>query len=104
MDGLVAVLAVTMAGQVARPKTDRRDLLPIAPTAVAVVRGGDPSAAWVRYEVREPYPAVETIAYLSDAMSHRGWKLVHVAGFRAIDTFEAPRWIGASDLERGRVA
>ena len=103
MDGLVAVLAVTMAGQVARPKTDSRDLLPTVPTAVDVIRGGDWDAAWVRYDVRESYPAVETIRYLVDAMSQRNWKLVQVAAFRTVDTFEASRWIGASDLNQGPV-
>ncbi len=104
MHGLVAVLTLSMAGEAARPKTQSRDVLPVAPSAVELVRGGERGATWLQYDVRNSYPARETIAYLVDAMSQRGWNLVRVADFRPVASFEVPRWMRLPERKRGREA
>jgi hypothetical protein len=55
--------------------------LPILPNAVDVVRHPGAMPA-VEYDVREQYPAPQTIGALVDAMSRAGWKLAEVGGFK----------------------
>jgi hypothetical protein len=57
--------------------------LPILPNAVDVVRHASKTMPGVEYDVREQYPARETIRLLVDAMAKAGWKLAEVGGFKA---------------------
>ncbi len=65
------------------PKVTSQTGLPVVPGAVDVVwrtTGGTPS---VGYEVRESYPAPQTIRQLVDAMASGGWKLLEAGGFKS---------------------
>ncbi len=57
--------------------------LPILPCAVDVVRYPSKTMPSVTYDVREQYPARETIRRLVDGMAEAGWKLAEVGGFRS---------------------
>ena len=56
--------------------------LPILSNAVDVVRHASKTMPAVEYDVREQYPARETIGLLVDAMAKAGWKLAEVGGFK----------------------
>ena len=57
--------------------------LPILPNAVDVVRHPSRTVPAVEYDIREQYPARQTIGQLVDAMAQAGWKLAEVGGFKA---------------------
>jgi hypothetical protein len=86
MDSLTVALALAMTQQVAAPKAESRSVLPVVPGAVDVTQRAAQGATSVEYDVRESYPAPKTIAYLMEAMAHRGWKVTEVGMFRP------PQW------------
>jgi hypothetical protein len=86
MDNVTVALALAMTQQVEAPKAERRSVLPVVPEAVDVTRRVSPGATSVEYDVLESYPAPKTIAYLIEAMAHRGWKVSEVG------TFRPPQW------------
>ena len=79
MGGLTAALMAYLA--TVAPPADVFVDLPILPKAVDVVRHPGPMPA-VEYDVREQYPAPQTIGALVDAMSKAGWRLAEVGGFK----------------------
>jgi hypothetical protein len=85
VDCLTAALLLAMqASGRPQPKvTSEAGLLPIVPGAVDVVRQATGGAPSVEYEVRESYPASQTIGHLVDAMARSGWRLVGVCGFNS---------------------
>ena len=72
------------------PKASQADL-PIVPGAVDVVRRVTSGVPSVHYDVRESYPAPQTIGHLVEAMARRGWTLVEMGGFKSA-------WPQPSDL------
>jgi hypothetical protein len=85
----VAVLLVALEAPDSTASTFQG--LPILPNAVDVVRYPSKTMPGVGYDVREEYPARETIRLLVDAMAKAGWKLAGVGGFKA-------SWPQSSDL------
>lgn len=53
----------------------------LPPKAHDVVHGNNISGAWLRYDVRESYPATLTTAFIVDAMSAWGWTLYDSSSF-----------------------
>jgi hypothetical protein len=80
--GLVAAV-LTAALEVPGAATVTFAGLPILPNAVDVVRHPSGAMPAVEYDIREEYPARETIGQLVDAMAEAGWKLAEVGGFKA---------------------
>ncbi len=82
MGTLGSAIALTMLQAAAlEPATAAN--LPALPNAVDVVRKSTSTTSWVAYDVREAYPALQTIGLLVEAMSKAGWKLAEVGGFKA---------------------
>jgi len=67
--------------------------LPILPNAVDVSRHSSTTTPAVSYDIREEYPARQTIGLLVDAMAKGGWTLAEVGGFKA-------SWPQPSDFPR----
>lgn len=82
MAGLVAAVLVT-ALEAPAPAAGAAGGLPILPGAVDVVRHASRTMRSVEYDIREPYPARETIGLLVDAMAKAGWRLAEVGGFQS---------------------
>lgn len=94
----VALLVTVGAAAGAQPRVAHSgNRLPVVPGAVDVVHERVGGAPQVRYDVREPLPASETIRQLADAMSKRGWTLADLGSFRD----DAPmllahlKWLGS---------
>ena len=101
MDGVAAVLVVTLAGGATLPRTAKQSVLPVLPGAVDVAWSPVQEPTSVQYDVREPYPAPKTIGRLVDSMSERGWKLIEFGAFRPEVSILTPSKSGpASDLKR----
>jgi hypothetical protein len=103
--------------QAARPQAAAVAELPVLPNAVDVVRDPKTTTPSVAYDIRETYPAPQTIRALVDAMAKAGWRLAEVSGFRGSwpqpSDFPSPpgprrdgpthvwqgRWLGAGGRE-----
>jgi hypothetical protein len=80
LDGLLVlgIAAVLESGPSAPPAGS----LPVPPEAVDVIFRRTRDAPTVEYLVREDYPALRTIEFLTQAMSLGGWRLIEVEGFQ----------------------
>ena len=76
----VAILAVAALAP-ARQAVQLALTLPIVPGAVEVKRHLSSATPSVEYQVRESYPAPQTIAQLVDLMAKAGWKQAEGGGF-----------------------
>jgi hypothetical protein len=77
--GLATAVALATLEAVALATTGS---LPVLPGALGVVRHSSATTASVEYDIREQYPARQTIGLLVDAMAKGGWKLGEVGGFK----------------------
>jgi hypothetical protein len=92
--GVLASATALVMLQAAVPEPATGPSLPVLPMAVEVVRRGSATTPSVAYDIRETYPAPQTIGLLVDAMAKRGWRLAEVGGFRG-------SWPQPSDLPTG---
>jgi hypothetical protein len=74
-------LVVVMAAGVAPASTDAPEL-PVVPGAVEVVKKGSTNAPRVEYDVKDPYPAPNTILFLVKAFEKGGWTLLQLGSLR----------------------
>ena len=61
-----------------------QDSLPVAPAAEDLVTSASQSEARVEFDVKEPYPAPETVSFLVQTMERRGWTIVQLGNLQLV--------------------